>query len=181
MLSKPHMAPLTPFVATLRAQQRGFVPDFDPLDGGVNASLLLLLEKPGPSVATSAGSGFVSRDNPTPTARTIREGMEEAGVPRAGTVIWNLVPWWNGTMAIRAGEKREGAEVLAALLPLLPSLRCVVLAGAVAGTYAPPLLGGLRVTRYVHPSPNARAGPASSAAWRDLPEIWRRAWEAKNF
>jgi hypothetical protein len=51
------------------------VPDFDPLDGGVNAQVLFLLEKPGPMAAEDgkrAGSGFISRDNDDGTAEAIR-------------------------------------------------------------------------------------------------------------
>ncbi len=176
------MLPLTAFVQTLRAQGGLFVPDFDPLDGGIDARLLLLLEKPGPTVAPSGGSGFVSRDNPTETARAIRDGMAAAGAPRAGTVIWNTVPWWNGTMRVRVAEARDGAAALQTLLPLLPQLRCVVLAGAVARRFARPVCAqaGLGIFECVHPSPNARAGPATSAAWRAMPDIWRAAWEVSK-
>ena len=175
------LSPLTAYVDTLRAQNRGQVPDFDPLDGGVEARLLLLLEKPGPR-PPGAGAGFVSRDNPTPTAACIRAGMAAAGVPRQGTVIWNAVPWWNGTMRIYAAEKRAGAAELEALLALLPRLRSVVLAGSVAQAVAWPVVANhdVDVFRCVHPSPNARAGPASSQAWRKLPEIWRDAWKAAS-
>ena len=173
------LSPLAAYVETLRAQNRGQVPDFDPLDGGVDARLLLLLEKPGPR-APGAGAGFVSRDNPTPTAATIRAGMATAGVPREGTILWNVVPWWNGTMRIYAAEKRAGAAELQGLLALLPRLRSVVLAGSVARAIALPVLADrdLKVFKCVHPSPNARAGPASSEAWRKLPEIWQAAWDA---
>ncbi len=174
------MLPLTAFVRTLRTQGGLFVPDFDPLDGGTGARMLLLLEKPGPTVAPPTGSGFVSRDNPTETARAIREGMAAAAVPREKMAIWNTVPWWNGTMRVRVAEARDGATALEKLLPLLPSLRCVVLSGAVARRVGAPVCAhaGVRVFECVHPSPNARAGPATAAAWRALPDVWRAAWAA---
>ena len=177
-LADPHIAQLANWVTCLRKQGRGFVPDFDPADGGTQARLLLILEKPGPTVSLPAGSGFVSRDNPTETARAIREGMQAAGVPRTATAVWNLVPWWNGTMRVRVAEARDGAAALEELLPLLPSLRCVVLSGAVARRFGAPVCAraGVRVFECVHPSPNARAGPATSAAWRALPDVWRAAW-----
>ena len=50
---------------SLRSGLGKAVPDVDPLDGGVNARLLILLETPGPRVL---GTGFVSRDNPDGTA-----------------------------------------------------------------------------------------------------------------
>lgn len=48
MLGDPHVKPLTDYVAKLRKRGPGEVPDFDPLDGGVNARVLFLFEKPGP-------------------------------------------------------------------------------------------------------------------------------------
>ena len=174
MLALPHMQVLSEYVRGLNARGLGWAPDFDPRDGGVNARLLLLLEKPGPGLH----SGFVSRDNDTPTARTIRDGMEQAKVPRDGIAIWNMVPWWNGTTAVRAAELRAGAGELGRLVRLLPRLCRVILAGNAARRASPMLQSmGLHVFSCVHPSPNARAGPASAAAWRNLPEIWRDAWD----
>ncbi len=176
----PHVRPLAGYVARLADQARGFVPDFDPLDGGVDARLLMLLEKPGPRICPPGGSGFVSRDNPDQTARTLHRCMAQAGVPRAGIAIWNIVPWWNGTIALTGAEKRLGEVELLALLPLLPALRGVILAGNPAWEYGAPSLErtGLKLFRCVHPSPQARAGPRSSAAWLRLPALWRDAWEA---
>ncbi len=176
LLTAPHMRPLGAYVRALNAQGRGWTPDFDPCDGGVRARLLLLLEKPGPGLH----SGFVSRDNDTPTGRTIRRFMLEAGLPRDGMAIWNLVPWWNGTMTVRRAESRAGAAALPGLLALLPDLHCVVLAGRLARNFGAPALADRDVAIFecVHPSPNARAGPASSAAWRELPRVWRQAWQA---
>lgn len=47
MLGDPHINPLTYYVAKLRQSGSNEVPDFDPLDGGVNARVLFLFEKPG--------------------------------------------------------------------------------------------------------------------------------------
>ena len=114
------IAPLQPFLDDLRARLApALVPGFDPRDGGAGARVLLLLEKPGPG---ALATGLVSRDNPAPTARAIRLFLEEAGLPREETVLWNLVPAWNGTMRVTGGEVREGLGHLARLLPLLPRL-----------------------------------------------------------
>ncbi len=47
------------------------VPDFDPMDAGVEARILFLFEKPGPMTSKHktgkrVGSGFISRDNDDP-------------------------------------------------------------------------------------------------------------------
>ena len=175
LLAQPHMRALAAYAARLRDQGRGAVPDMDPLDGGAGARLLVLLEKPGPGAVPPGGSGFVSRDNPDPTARTCRAAL--AGIPRAGVVIWNAVPWWNGTMALRAGERRDGLAELAGLLALLPGLRAAILAGREAQGAAEVLaVAGVPVFPSVHPSPQARAGPASAAGWQRIPEVWAAAW-----
>src|SRR5690348_5073585 len=70
MLDLPHVAKLTAYTAELRRDGKE-VPEFDPLDGGTNAQVLFLFEKPGPMTAESGirtGSGFISRDNDDPTA-----------------------------------------------------------------------------------------------------------------
>jgi hypothetical protein len=60
-LREPHIARLTDFVNSLRARDGNEYPYFDPADGGVNASILFLLEKPGPMTV--------------PKGRGLREGL----------------------------------------------------------------------------------------------------------
>ncbi len=180
MLTLPHVAPLAAYAARLRVAGLGLpvpgrqvpdsqVPDFDPLDGGMAARVLFVLEKPGPGIVPG---GFVSRDNDTPTAQAIHAFMRQAGLPRAETVLWNLVPWWNGTTAITAAERLAGAQALRDLLPLLPRLDTAVLVGRTAGA-ARPMLDGLRVLSSAHPSPQVRAGFRDR--WDAIPEVWRQA------
>ena len=117
---------------------RGEVPDFDPLDGGDGAQALVLFEKPGPMTSIGRGrerlgSGFISRDNDDPTAEATFHFMRKAGLERRVTTVWNMVPWWNGTRAIRADELRAGMNALDNLVVLLTNLRVVVLVGRKAG------------------------------------------------
>jgi hypothetical protein len=132
MLREPDMAPLADFAAKLRRTSpvREF-PDFDPLDGGTNADILFLFEKPGPMTsARRKGSGFISRNNDDPTAEKIFSFMKEAGLPRNRTIIWNVIPGWNGTRRIMAAEHKAGVDSLVKdLIPLLPKLRTIVLVG----------------------------------------------------
>lgn len=180
LLNHPHVRPLTEYAERLGTQGRGFVPYFDPLDGGTTARLLVLLEKPGPRLCPPEGSGVVSRDNAGQTARALHRFMQQAAVPRRGVAIWNVVPWWNGTTALTTVEKRLGAAELPKLLLILPALRGVILAGNPAWEFGAPYLAGrgLTLSRCVHPSPQARIGPRSRDAWLLLPELWRQAWEA---
>ena len=131
----PHMAPLTAFVAKLRAAKPearpdlGY-PDFDPLDGGTSADILFLFEEPGRMTsARTRGSGFISRDNNDPTAAATFGFMQEANLPRHRTIIWNIVPAWNGTRKITATELQGGLDALKELLSLLPKLRTIVFVG----------------------------------------------------
>ena len=156
MLAAPRRARLRECVAKVRAAH-GPTPDFDPAGGGDTARVLLLLETPGPAICRT---GFVSIDNPTGTSANLRRFLAEAGVPRSGMVIWNTVPWVIHTgglnRAPKSAEIRTGLAALPGLLPLLPELRCVVLAGRIAGM-AGPVIGGLRqdlaLIPVPHPSP----------------------------
>ena len=164
-------APLAAYAVALREQASGLVPNMDPLDGGTGARVLLLLEKPGPGAARS---GFVSRDNPSPTSATIRSFLDEAGLPRDQTLLWNTVPGWNGTIHVTGAEVRAGLGCLAALLPLLPNLDTIILAGSLAAR-AEELLSrtGLRLIRSAHPSPQVRA--AFPQRWAEIPSLWAQA------
>ncbi|MBI4381248.1 MAG: uracil-DNA glycosylase [candidate division NC10 bacterium] len=134
-LDNPHIAPLTEFVHSIRVE-RGLpdaIPYFDPLDGGLEAKALFLLEAPG---SKAVRSGFVSRNNPDPTARNMCLLLRQAAIPREDTILWNVIPWYLGNQVrIRpAGSTDivEGAEYLGKLLQLLPRLAVVVLVGKAA-------------------------------------------------
>ena len=132
MLTLPHMKPLADYVASMR-QARGQeyqIPDFDPCDGGIHARALFLLETPGPRAVRS---GFVSRDNPDPTAKNLWQLMQDAGIPRQDTLLWNICPWYVGEnghiLPVNAKDIRAARPYLSELLGLLPCLQKIVLIG----------------------------------------------------
>jgi hypothetical protein len=135
LISSPHVAPLTVFVHTLREKMGAEydIPYFDPLDGGVMADCLFLLEAPGPQ---AIATGFVSRNNPDETAKNFLELLAAAGIDRRRTVLWNIVPWYIGSgTKIRPATVRDlgaAAPALTELLQLLPNLSTVVLVGGKA-------------------------------------------------
>lgn len=108
-----HVAALTAFVDSIRAEGHPDVPYFDPLDGGVHAECLFVLEAPGPKAVRS---GFVSRNNPDETAKNWFEMNLEVGIDRKRTAIWNVVPWYVGTgsviRSVMAADIREGQPYL---------------------------------------------------------------------
>jgi hypothetical protein len=160
MLHQPHIAPLTNFVATLRAEHSDWeIPDFDPLDGGVNADMLFLFETPGPMTsAAGGGSGFISRNNNDPTAEAAFGFMKQANLPRNRTISWNVVPGWNGTRKITATELREAVAAIKDFLPMISGLRTIVFVGKKAQRAKPQVEGlGLRIFLSAHPSPLVRA------------------------
>lgn len=158
LMDSPHLGPLRHLVAQIAAETGAAVPDPDPLDGGVKARLLLLLETPGPAIR---GTGIVSRDNPTGTASNLFRFLQAAGIPRAESLIWNAVPWVIHAEGARNRpprryEIRAAAPYLVPLLASLPALHVVVLAGRVAGELEPSLATlrpGLPILRVPHPSP----------------------------
>ena len=178
-LAEPHAAPLVPFVEGLRKRHPDrVVPWFDPADGGAHARVLYLLEKPSRgSVMTEEGPVYVGLDNPTSGSRRMKALMAEAGVPREAMLIWNAVPWWNGTAKVTGEEVRAGADALDRLLALMPRLRAVVLVGRKAER-AWALSGGAAVPVFVsaHPSANVRA--AFPERWMAIPSVWAEAWRA---
>lgn len=131
-LHEPHIAPLTDFVHRLREKvgPDASIPYFDPLDGGVNAEILFLLEAPGPK---AKNSGFISRDNPDESAKNMHELSREAGIDRTRVVVWNTVPWYIGDgkkiRPANTDDITEGLSSLTELMQLLNNVRGVVLVG----------------------------------------------------
>lgn len=153
-----HLTALRALARRIAAERGAETPDPDPLDGGADARLLLLLETPGPGLGRT---GFVSRDNPTGTAANLFRFLAAAGIPRRDSLIWNAVPWvihaaGATNRAPRRSEIAEAAAYLPPLLDGLPALEVVVLAGRVAGL-SRDAIGRLRpelpVVAIPHPSP----------------------------
>jgi hypothetical protein len=181
MLRESHVDALTAFAAMLRKRALGEVPEFDPLDGGVNARVLFLFEKPGPMTAERYGSGFISRNNDDPTAEATFGFMEQAGIPRKLTVTWNVIPAWNGTRKITLQELRDGMKCLAELIMLLPTLRAVVLVGQRAAGVEACLKEEhphLQMFTSAHPSPLVRA--RFPDRWKAIPSEWAKVLKRIN-
>ena len=179
LLNSRHMAPLFQYAERLRADQDWEVPDFDPVDGGTNASILFLAEKPGPMSSVDGrgrrkGSGFISLDNDDPTAKAGFQFMAQAGIPRCCIVKWNVVAGWNGTRKITAQELRLGVAEVSRLVALLPKLKVIVLVGKRAQR-AGPLResSGLHIFRSAHPSMLVKNRYPDQ--WNQIPLIWREA------
>lgn len=157
MARAPHVAALNDLAAAI-ARAHGAAPWFDPLDGGAEASILLLLETPGPR---GGAPRFVSQDNPTATARNLRRFLGAAGIARGDLVIWNAVPWIIHAEGARnraptRAELAEGRRWLAPLLARLPRLKAAVLAGRFARACRADLEAlapGLALFEMPHPSP----------------------------
>ena len=187
MLGCPHMIDLTEFADKLHERRPEWqfpdfenwaVPNFDPCDGGVNARALFLFEKPGPMTAAKgsgkrSGSGFISRDNDDPTAEAIFDFMHRAAIPREQTILWNVIPWWNGTRAVKRAELEDGVSHVKDLIHLLPKLRAVMLVGKKAAKAKPELeTTGLCLLNSFHPSPLVKARWPEK--WQDILLEWQK-------
>jgi hypothetical protein len=159
LLSQPHISPLTRYTETL-SQRTSEVPYFDPLDGGCQAKVLVLLESP---AKLASRPRFVSRDNPVPAQRNLKRFLHDAGLPRRHSVLWNVYPWLPEPTH---GERRpltrhdidRGIGELPALLGLLPELRVIVLAGRTSQRALPKLerlASPCLILTMPHPSPLA--------------------------
>lgn len=168
------MRPLTAYVEQLRQELNCEVPDYDPLDGGVNARVLFLFEKPGPKTSVAGGgSGFISRNNDDPTAENTFNFMVEAGLARTETVIWNVIPGWNGTIAITSEEKSCSLSRMDELLNLLPNIDTVVLVGNEAKKATKHLTGRYKIISSMHPSPINKK--FNLEKWRQISATWIQA------
>jgi hypothetical protein len=182
MLNLPHVAPLTAYAAALRERGSGQVPEFDPLDGGIEARVLFLFEKPGPMTSEGGGtsrrigSGFISRNNDDPTAEATFRFMEQAEIARKAAVIWNVIPWWNGTRKVAGPELRAGAAEVRGLIALLPKVRAVVMVGERAAK-AKRYLDSTELALFTshHPSPLVRA--KFPGKWNAIPTDWAKVRE----
>ena len=169
LLRLPHVAALTQYAEDLRRRRDWQVPDFDPLDGGVEAEAMWLFEKPGPQ---AAASGFISRNNDDPSAEHTFEIMRAIGLPRRRTVTWNVIPGWNETIRFTAAERLFGLQCLGELLSRLPRLRVAVLVGRTAQRAEPYLRERLPVVKSWHPSPKVRA--RYPGYFQSIPDAWRK-------
>ena len=161
MLEQLHIASLTAYTSRLREVNSGEVPYFDPLDGGVSARVLFLLEKPGPKTSVQGkreGSGFVSRNNDDATAEAIFHFMQKANLPRKSVVLWNVIPWWNGKVKVTGDELKTALPHTMELISLLSELRAIVTVGLKAGAAEKYLTDrGHEVFKSDHPSPRVKA------------------------
>lgn len=128
--------PLSDFIDRIRAEHPDKdVPAFDPNNGNETARLLFLFEAPG---AKAVKTGYISFDNPDPTASNFRKQLEEAVIDRHEIALWNTVPWYIGNSeasAIRAAngsDIKAGLEYLPALLQYFPELHYIILVGGAA-------------------------------------------------
>jgi len=173
LLLAPKMISLTRYVGKLRDQVSGKIPDFDPLDGGAEARVLMLLEKPGPQ---AAASGFVSRNNPDPTAKAIYEFSKAANIPRELSCLWNTIPAWNETTTLNATERNKGISYLGGLLGILPSLRAIILIGnnaQLAEKYIQNLKGpSFPIIKSAHPAMRVRNRYPEK--WHQIPKEWEK-------
>lgn len=171
-----HMAALIDYNEALRRQKPDWkVPDLDPASGGTEARALFLLEKPGPKTDRGTGSGFISVHNNDPTAKaTYRFALVCNHLPLHWCLFANVIPWWDGTIKIGAGQHGLSTAAITELLVLLPELRAIVLVGVTAGKAwnksGLPTPQGVRLWRSYHPGPQVRA--RYPARWALIPDHW---------
>ena len=146
-----HMHPLMVLVELWRSQGLD-VPNPDPNDGGVKAKALFLLESPGPK---AVGTGFISRDNPDPSAKNMGDALAISGIARASSLLWNVVPYCVSTIDrnknASAAQIRAAAGYTQEFINLLPDLRAVVFCGRRAQIARPHLKIDCEVFETFHP------------------------------
>ena len=106
--------------------------------------------------------------------------MRDAGVPRYAAVLWNVIPWWNGTRKVTKAEHDAGIQRVEQLIRLLPRLDCVVFVGrkaAKAKAKVADLARDLRLMESPHPSPIVRA--TAPEKWHSIPGQWAQVTDGR--
>jgi uracil-DNA glycosylase len=157
LLRQPCVKGLTEYCEEIKGELgRDDIPYFDPCDGGIRAKALFLLEAPGRKAKRSK---FVSRNNPDQTAKNMCQLLQEAYLPRADTLLWNIVPWYVGTdrkiKPVGQTDIERAIPYLEKLLNLLPRLELIVLVGLKSQSALPKIkeLTSLPIIATYHPSP----------------------------
>ena len=113
----------------------------------------------------------------TPYPLTTKRFLDEAGFSREETVLWNVIPGWNGTRDITPAERAHVQQPLGQLLSLLPLVKAVVLVGNEAkkwaGNYLRHAHSSLELFESTHPSPMCRL--SWNTRWQAIPDEWRKA------
>ncbi|WP_158228401.1 uracil-DNA glycosylase [Pseudonocardia sp. MH-G8] len=136
-LRDPHIAPFTDLVDELRAEPgRGWMPYIAPMYGGINASILSVLQDPGPGTREADGSGMLCCENVDDSAMLLATLLESTRIPVSELLPWNGYPWYRHTtgksVPPSATECEAGVEPLRRLIDLAPNLRIVMLHGGIA-------------------------------------------------
>ncbi|MBN2863894.1 MAG: uracil-DNA glycosylase [Bacteroidales bacterium] len=111
------------------------VPAFDPNNGNEKAKYLFLLEAPGPKAVKT---GYISFDNPDPSALNFKKQLEDAGIKRSEIAIWNIVPWYIGNSnktqirAAKGSDIQNGLLYLSDVIKEIPGLKFIILMGGAA-------------------------------------------------
>jgi uracil-DNA glycosylase len=148
------IASLTTLIEALRKETNRHVPWIDPFCGGIEAKILLVLLRPGPRGAMA--SNFLSLANSDATAKNMVQVVTEAGIRYRELTFWNAIPWSGPREEkITSAMLERGAGMLARLIPLLPTLKAVILIGREAQRLEPsmPNEPSIQVFRCAHPGP----------------------------
>jgi hypothetical protein len=154
----PHVRRLNEYVAANHISVKS-MPYFDPLDGGSEAQVLILLESP-----TRSGPcpRFASRDNRGPTQVNLKQCLEQSGLPREDSVLWNAYPWlpekFGAHRTLPIASITKGLRALPCVLKMLPNIKIAVLAGSLAQQAAPVIrryISCIKIIETFHPSPKS--------------------------
>jgi hypothetical protein len=130
--SHSHARRLNEYVAANHISRKS-MPYFEPLDGGIEARVLILLESP---TRSDPYPRFASRDNRSPTQVNLKQCVDQSALPRKDSVLWNAYPWlpdeFSAHRALPIASTTKGMQALPGVLKMLPNLEVPVLTGSLA-------------------------------------------------
>lgn len=75
---------------------RRLIPSMDPSGGGLQSSILVLMERPAPSTTTRLQNGtdiVCGEETQNASVRAFVAAREESGLARTDYLRWNVIPW----------------------------------------------------------------------------------------
>ncbi|NDZ92857.1 hypothetical protein G3I13_19760 [Streptomyces sp. SID6673] len=154
----PHVEQVNSLVERIeRRENARFMPRVDPLFGGVEAEVLILLKSPQADADEARGQfRLLSLDNNDSGAELLFDTLRDVNLDRRRCVAWNICAFPIKGRNPTEAELSRGREDLADLLGLLPRLKCVVALGVYAQRNVPNGLrraDGRRIEVFEGPSP----------------------------
>ncbi|WP_203568038.1 uracil-DNA glycosylase family protein [Aestuariimicrobium ganziense] len=127
---QPQVKALNVWIESLADAHHGSPPLIAPHHRASRAELLVIGPGPTPAAVGPHGTGLLSTENDDAPSALLDHHLRRVGLDPDLCVPWGAVPWSGGSSS--SLDLRAGAQLLPALVDLLPRLRVVLALGGTA-------------------------------------------------